>query len=109
MRQRQPRVPSLSMDDNTRQVLTTLIQVGGGFMAGVLAAWLGFRWNHALEQERLDREDRRQRQERGYTERRDACIDLLTCVSELGALSLTQSPGLLVDPLEFAAMRRKAE
>ena len=35
------------MDDNTRDVLTTLIQVGGGLIAGLLAAWFAFRWVEA--------------------------------------------------------------
>lgn len=50
-------VIQFTLDENTRDVLTTLFQVGGGFLTGVIVAMLGFRQARRLDRERWRRED----------------------------------------------------
>ena len=50
-------VIQFTLDENTRDVLTTFLQVGGGFLTGVMVALLGFRHARRLDRERWRRED----------------------------------------------------
>ncbi len=52
------------MDDNTKDVLVTAIQVGGGLVIGLLVAAIGFWSTRKLERERWSREDALREQER---------------------------------------------
>lgn len=46
------------MDDNTRAVLVTAIQVGGGFLLGLIGAYVGRRWARTDVREQQARDDR---------------------------------------------------
>jgi len=46
------------MDQNWRDVLTTMIQVGGGLVSGYVLAWFAISRSDRLEQKRWNREDR---------------------------------------------------
>lgn len=59
------------MDENLRDVLTTLIQVVGGFLTGVVVAVAGFRFTRDREDRQREREDLARRRDRWMTERRE--------------------------------------
>jgi hypothetical protein len=64
------------MDDNTRDVLTTAIQVGGGILGGVIVAFAGFLLGRTVERERWDRDDNLRRLER-FSERKVALVTIV--------------------------------
>jgi hypothetical protein len=64
------------MDDNTRDVLTTTIQVGGGILGGVIVAFAGFLLGRTVERERWDRDDNVRRLER-FSERKVALVTIV--------------------------------
>lgn len=81
---------TIAIDENAKDVLITLIQVGGALLTGVLIAWIGFRYGRKLEAERWQREDERrtadrelERAERWLDRRRELYATLMAEATEL--------------------------